>query len=616
MKYPQRIRTARYKTIPGGMAVFDPRTRQFRILNRTAAFVWNGCDGQTSVEELIRALGEELSLAYGDAEKLFWLTIEELEECRLLVERVKTTTRLTMSRRQMIKSLGAVGLSAVLLPTAVVWEPQRVVAAPGATGHSNITIVAGSTNSNIVRNVSGSDVTYTPTADNAQIGADNIGGDLGAGSNVFVDTTNGSGNENGNITVGAAITAAVATTAPPTVTRPTRPPPTTSQPQGAPHFGRKTTVATSILTMTANGFISLTASIDNTFTGSDVILTAYGNGAGPNIGILLSNAGIITSGNGAISLTGTGVADGGIVLQAPTTIQTTSGHITLTGNGTGAADIRTNDSSGSVTVNAGSGNLTLNADDLSFGSATTFSGSGALTVQPRSAATTIGLGGGSGTLNLDDAAIGRFADGFSSITIGKSDAGKITIDSATFTDPLVLRTGDVIADANDSGTDLTAPSVTLHGALAPGSSPGVFAVAGDFAFADNSTFNVDLTGTPSGGSHDRLDVTGSITMGNNVTLNLNTGSYTPGSGTITLVNNGSGAVTGTFNGLAEGAQTNPGGSPNFTISYVGGDGNDIVLTAAGPTAVHLTSFQAHGDSVLDELGQLGAALLDRLIPWR
>lgn len=718
MKHPQRISTARTKAIPGGLAVFDPRTRQFRILNRTSAFVWQGCDGQTPVEALIRALGAELSLEYGAAEKLFWLTVDELEANRLLMERVETTTRLTLTRRQLIRALGAVGLSTVLLPAATLWEPQRAFAATGATGHSNITIVAGSTNSNIVRNFSGSDATYTPTADNAQIGADNIANDLGAGFNVTVDTTNGSGNKNGNITVGAAITAAVATTVPATTVRPTRPQPTSPPTQESTTLapqrgrailsGRSAAAATPVLTLTANGFITLTANINNNFTGGDVTLTANGNGAGPNVGILLSNAGISTSGSGAISLTGTGgasastnygvqitgasgvvttvngditiladsngtgddntavrvessakvqatgsgtvsitgtgagttsngilifssasvltnsgnlglsgngVADGGLVLQAPTTIQTTSGDITLTGNDTGAAHIRTNDSSGNVAVNAGSGNLTLNADDLSFGSATTFSGSGALTVQPRSAATTIGLGGGSGTLNLDDAAIGLFADGFSSITIGKSDAGKITIDSATFTDPLTLITGDVIADANDIGTDLTADTVTVNGTLSPGSSPGVFSVAGNFAFADNSTFNVELTGTPSGGSHDRLDVTGSVTIDNNVTLNLNTGSYTPGSGTITLVNNGSGAVTGTFNGLAEGAQINPGGSPNFTISYVGGDGNDIVLTPASPTAIHLKSFQANGGSVLDELGQLAATLLNRLTSW-
>lgn len=358
--------------------------------------------------------------------------------------------------------------------------------------------------------------------------------------------------------------------------------------------GRRAAATTPVLTLTANGFITLTANIDNTSTGGDVTLTANGNGAGPNVGILLSNAGISTSGSGAISLTGTGVADGGIVLQAPTTIQTTSGTITLTGNGTGAADIRTIDSSGSVAVNASSGNLTINADSVSFGSATTFSGSGALTVQPRTAATTIGLGGGSGTLSLDDAAIGRFADGFSSITIGKSDSGKITVDGATFTDPLVLRTGDVVADANDSGTDLTAPSVTLHGSLAPGSSPGVFSVAGDFAFADNSTFNAELTGTPSGGSHDRLDVTGSVTIGSSVTLVLNTSAYTEAGGTLTLINNGSSAVSGSFSGLSEGGQTNPGNTPNFIISYTGGDGNDVTLTATNPTAVSVLSFAASG----------------------
>lgn len=39
------------------------------------------------------------------------------------------------------------------------------------------------------------------------------------------------------------------------------------------------------------------------------------------------------------------------------------------------------------------------------------------------------------------------------------------------------------------------------------------------------------------------------------------------------------AVVGTFNGLAEGATVGSG----FTISYHGGDGNDVVLN--GPTAV-------------------------------
>ncbi len=56
---------------------------------------------------------------------------------------------------------------------------------------------------------------------------------------------------------------------------------------------------------------------------------------------------------------------------------------------------------------------------------------------------------------------------------------------------------------------------------------------------------------------------------------------TPGSGplrTFTLVDHrGGGPVVGTFAGLAEGAEI-AGGGGVFRISYVGGDGNDVVLT--------------------------------------
>ncbi len=41
-------------------------------------------------------------------------------------------------------------------------------------------------------------------------------------------------------------------------------------------------------------------------------------------------------------------------------------------------------------------------------------------------------------------------------------------------------------------------------------------------------------------------------------------------------------VVGTFSGLSEGANVLVGGVPVFTISYVGGTGNDVVLTALIP----------------------------------
>jgi hypothetical protein len=49
--------------------------------------------------------------------------------------------------------------------------------------------------------------------------------------------------------------------------------------------------------------------------------------------------------------------------------------------------------------------------------------------------------------------------------------------------------------------------------------------------------------------------------------------------TFTIIDNqGSGAVTGTFQGLAQGAQFTVDGV-TFSITYTGGTGNDVVLTA-------------------------------------
>jgi hypothetical protein len=50
-----------------------------------------------------------------------------------------------------------------------------------------------------------------------------------------------------------------------------------------------------------------------------------------------------------------------------------------------------------------------------------------------------------------------------------------------------------------------------------------------------------------------------------------------------LINNdGTDAVAGTFNGVAEGDTVTASGGQNFTISYAGGDGNDVVLVAQTP----------------------------------
>src|SRR5262249_12275165 len=58
------------------------------------------------------------------------------------------------------------------------------------------------------------------------------------------------------------------------------------------------------------------------------------------------------------------------------------------------------------------------------------------------------------------------------------------------------------------------------------------------------------------------------------------GAFKPATGTTFKIvdNDGSDAVTGAFAGLAEGTKFYVGGSA-FTITYHGGDGNDVVLTS-------------------------------------
>jgi hypothetical protein len=235
-------------------------------------------------------------------------------------------------------------------------------------------------------------------------------------------------------------------------------------------------------------------------------------------------------------------------------------------------------------ISSGSGNVTLLADAQTIND--TISGTGVLVIQPVTGSTTIGIGGGAGTLNVDDTELGFLQDGFSSITIGDTTngTGTVNIDTATFVDPVTIA-GCTINDA--TGTDVIASSVTLDGTIAPGNSPGILTVNGDFTFAADSTLEIEIGGTSPGVTstdHDQVDVTGSVTISSNVTLMTSSfNSFTAASGdSFVIVNNdGADAISGTFDGLSQGALIADfvGNGVNAIITYTGGDGNDIELTA-------------------------------------
>ena len=88
--------------------------------------------------------------------------------------------------------------------------------------------------------------------------------------------------------------------------------------------------------------------------------------------------------------------------------------------------------------------------------------------------------------------------------------------------------------------------------------------------------------------------------------------FVPPTGAVfTLIDNlGAGAVTGNFTGLAEGAGLVVNGT-TFHISYVGGTGNDVTLTASGAAAgvAPMAGLTAASATLTNGVGTLGVSVL-------
>lgn len=124
-------------------------------------------------------------------------------------------------------------------------------------------------------------------------------------------------------------------------------------------------------------------------------------------------------------------------------------------------------------------------------------------------------------------------------------------------------------------------TVNSGGTLSPGDSSGILTVTGDLRLALGSTYLVDLNGSSVGTQYDQTHVSGAVSLGY-AALSLKLG-FTPSAGEsfIILAKDGTDAISGTFDSLIEGATVSEAGA-TFTISYRGGDGNDVVLTAVVP----------------------------------
>ncbi len=138
-------------------------------------------------------------------------------------------------------------------------------------------------------------------------------------------------------------------------------------------------------------------------------------------------------------------------------------------------------------------------------------------------------------------------------------------------------------------------TVSAGGHVAPGLNPGTGILGvGNATFTSGASFDVEINGTNAGSDYDVLSVSGTLDLGG-AALNLTLG-YQPITGdAYTIIDNQGGAITGTFSGLPEAASF-PFGGRQYQITYVGGDGNDVVLTDQGAVPPTFTPTNSPTDT--------------------
>jgi autotransporter-associated beta strand protein len=175
--------------------------------------------------------------------------------------------------------------------------------------------------------------------------------------------------------------------------------------------------------------------------------------------------------------------------------------------------------------------------------------------------------------------------------VTKSGTGVVTLTAAnTYTGSTTVLNGALMVNGVQSSSSVTMVGGLLggvgtlgavgaySGAVSPGASTGILKT-GSINLGPETVFKVELNGPGSGNSYDQLNVTGSVDL-NGAVLDAVLGYVPENLSQFTIIaNDGTDTVAGTFAGRPQGSSLTIGSRP-FTISYSGGTGNDVVLTAA------------------------------------
>jgi autotransporter-associated beta strand protein len=259
----------------------------------------------------------------------------------------------------------------------------------------------------------------------------------------------------------------------------------------------------------------------------------------------------------------------------------------------------------------------LRPDQIADTAPVTITASGLLIFDALNAqAETIGSLEGNGRINLTMAVLSvganntntEFSGSIAGVNLGpaliKEGTGNLTLSGAsTFTGKTLINNGHLYVNGSLVSGIKVNPNGHLHGQgnVGPISGLGGWTLPGDNLAApthgalttssmvldSSSHFNIDLGGTAASGNYDRVKVSGQIDLGN-ATLHLTQSAMAQTNDEFMIVENtGALPTDGAFAGYNEGDLVSLNSSQVFKITYVGGDGNDVVLiqqrVPKGPT---------------------------------
>src|SRR5579862_660076 len=314
------------------------------------------------------------------------------------------------------------------------------------------------------------------------------------------------------------------------------------------HSGTGTLEVSDVLTI--NGALTQTAGIftmQNGVPGVQVIgLTTLSQPAGGTSTLDVSGSNGVMYLSGGVNMSG-GLLKGG----GPANLQLQSG-LTATVSPSGAQPSITgalliNSGTQTFTINGAPTQLTVNAPITGSGQSLTMAGTGTMIFQQNNSYT------GTTTVNAGTLlANGNETSSAYVVNNGATLGGNGTVG------PLTVNAGGIV---NPGG-----------GAL----STGTLTVAGNALF--NGGILDEVVNSTLSGAFDQLAVTGTVTlMSPNITGTAAMFTAPIGTQIKILDNQSAGAISGTFAGQPEGSTVSLGGRL-FSISYVGGTGNDVVLT--------------------------------------